>query len=288
MPDIRRTTFVVLSSVLLLSTIYSVAHHTYLDTSNPLIALGHAPHPLHNSSYFARKNNVLNTVFIKMAWAWTSAAALALATTAPRTRTSGPYTMPISERLRKWGAATAVWFVFASWFFGPALLARLTALSGGECVVLLPSGLVHPVPVSFCYERSSVSLATHPELFQFPPLMLEEALIGDWHTRPRLMRGHDVSGHIFLLTMGVLFLADMLRPSLALPRDSRPSAHGWAMFGTAVLMCTSIFSIFTTGMFYHTPSEKLTGYLLGLAGFLFTQLRYFRDPTPNLSRTYKD
>ena len=81
--DVRRITFVALSSALLLWTFYSVAHHTWLGTSDPLLALSRTPHPLHTSHYFARKDNALNTFFIKRAWGWTSAAALALAATAP-------------------------------------------------------------------------------------------------------------------------------------------------------------------------------------------------------------
>ena len=31
------------------------------------------PHHLHHTHYFASKRNVLNTLFVKRAWAWTSA-----------------------------------------------------------------------------------------------------------------------------------------------------------------------------------------------------------------------
>ncbi|THG95179.1 hypothetical protein EW145_g8006, partial [Phellinidium pouzarii] len=176
------------------------------------------------------------------------------------------------------------------WFFGPALFSRLTALSGGECVVRLPSGSVQTVPVSFCYERTILSLATHPELFYTTLLALDGPTLGDWHARPRLMRGHDVSGHVFLLTMSLLFLADMLQPSLRLSAEMRPRAHNWAMLGTATLMWIWVVSILTTSVFFHTPFEKLTGYLLGLAGFLLTQLRYFRDTSTGAetARTHED
>ncbi|KAH8119603.1 inositol phospholipid synthesis and fat-storage-inducing TM-domain-containing protein [Phellopilus nigrolimitatus] len=285
MPDLRRITFVALSSVLLLGTIYSVVHHTYLDTSDPLVALGHVKHALHDYSYFARKSNVLNTVFIKRAWGWTTAAFVALWATYPlahgRQRLGEA---SLRKRLVKWLAATGVWLVFTSWFFGPAVFERLTSFSGGECVVRLPSGKVHTVPMSYCHDRTILSPTTHPDLFFVPPLALDEELFANWTTKPRLMKGHDVSGHIFLLTMSLLFLADMIRPSLQLPAQMRSMAHNLALLGTGALMSIWVFSIFTTSVYFHTPFEKLTGYLLGVAGYLFTQLPYFQDTAAELIR----
>ena len=242
---------------------YSVASHSYLDTSDPLVALGHVKHPLHDVSYFARKTNILNTVFIKRAWGWTTASFLALWLTYPSAANdleSRKRVMTGRERLKKWLAATAVWMFFASWFFGPAILERLTSLSGGECVVPLPSGKVHAVPPEYCYSRTTLSPATHPHLFFIPPLVLDEENNGNWETKPRLMRGHDVSGHVFLLTMSVLFLADMIRPSLSLPSGIRSTAHNCAIVGTAFLMAIWLFAIWMTSVYFHTPFEKLTGY----------------------------
>ncbi|EJD03384.1 uncharacterized protein FOMMEDRAFT_108604 [Fomitiporia mediterranea MF3/22] len=285
MLDIRRLTFVVLSSALLFGTIYSVARHSYLDTSDPLVALGHVKHPLHDVSYFSRKTNVLNTVFIKRAWGWTTAAFVALWATAPRS-ISGPglrsSSVSTRERIGKWLVATLVWLIFTSWFFGPAVFDRLTTFSGGECVVRLPSGRVHSIPLSYCHDKSYISPATHPEIFYIPPLVLDEELAADWRSKPRLMRGHDVSGHIFLLTMSLLFLADMVRPSLAIPSRTPSTAHSLALAATAVLMAIWVFAIFTTSVYFHTPFEKLTGYALGLFGFLITQLPFLRERIPEI------
>ncbi len=140
MPDIRRITFVSLSCVLLFGTIYSVAYHTYLDTSDPLVALARVPHPLAESSYFARKDNILNTLFIKKAWGWTTAVFVALLLTAPTPQGSSRRTMSLRERLGKWAAATGVWLLFVVWFFGPGVMERVMSLSGAECVLRVPSG----------------------------------------------------------------------------------------------------------------------------------------------------
>lgn len=266
--DARRITFVFLSSLLLFGTLYSVATHSYLDTSDPTIALTHAPHPLHDTQYFARKNNVLNTVFIKRAWGWTSGAALLLLLTSPSPSVTGPGTrqvfMSVRERLFKWGAATLVWLLFTAWFFGPSLFSRLTVASGGECVIRLPSGYIQHVPISYCFPSSTkdvyLSPATHPQIFFQAPLAPDSVLFeGDWRTRARLMRGHDVSGHIFLLTMSLLFLADALKPHLNKGK-LRSLSQTVALIFTVLLMNIWFLSVLTTAIYFHTASEKFTGY----------------------------
>lgn len=263
--DIRKVTFVALSTTLLFATVYSVSQSTYLDTSDPVIALGGVKHHLHNYSYFARKHNILNTVFIKKSWGWTSAAFFSLWLTAPsawssRQNGARARVMSARERLLKWGAATLVWLCFAAWFFGPAILERLNALTGAQCVVRFPSGEVHSVPIEYCFSRSMLSSSTHPHVFTEEPTVLGEPLKGEWSAIPRLMRGHDVSGHIFLLTMSLLFLADMIKPSLDIPASSRSLLHNIALTATGFLMAIWVFAIFVTGVYWHTPFEKLTGY----------------------------
>lgn len=282
MPDIRRLTFVATSSILLFGTIYSVAYNTYLDTSNPHISS--LKHHLHDVSYFARKSNILNTLFIKRAWGWTSLIwALLFASSPPSTRST--------RRVWKWFAVTLVWMAFTSWFFGPAIIERLTIVSGGECVVRFPAGGVHTVPIEYCYERTLISPETHPELFITPFLLPGE----DWRAKPRIMRGHDVSGHIFLLTLSLLFLADELRTSLQARTVARSPFHSIAVVATGALMGIWLFSVYTTSLYFHTPFEKLTGFckfsknqvvcfiltlsrpVIGLAGFLITQLPPFQE-----------
>ncbi|KAH9941006.1 inositol phospholipid synthesis and fat-storage-inducing TM-domain-containing protein [Amylocystis lapponica] len=267
MPDARHAALAAITSIVLFGTIYSVNHNTYLDTSNPL--LSHLPHPLHHSHYFASKANLLNVLFIKRAWGWTSAAFLFLFSTGPPlTRTK--------ERVAQYLAATAIWLIFTTWFFGPPVLERLISSTGGECVLALPSGAVLTVPTDFCYAKTVLSPATHPALFA-TSLLLPDA---DWHARPRLRRGHDVSGHIFLLTLSALFLVDQLRPSFSPHAHPRWSPlHRRAVLATAAVLALLLFATYTTSVYFHTPVEKLSGYLLGVGAFAITQLPGFR-PAP--------
>lgn len=255
MHPIVASTFAVVTAVVFYGTVYSVVYNTYLDTSNPLLT--HLPHPLHHSHYFASKKNFLNVYFIKKAWGWVSLSFLFLFFTSPpaiRTR----------QRVFQFLADTAIWLVFTGWFFGAPVLERVIANTGGECVLPLPEGGVITVPTDLCYTRTTISSSTHPALFAASLVMPEAS----WHAQPRLRRGHDVSGHIFLLTMSVLFLADQLRhsfqripPSSAAGRDfSWPPLHIWAVLWNSAIVAISVFCLYTTSVYFHTPFEKLTGF----------------------------
>ena len=72
-------------------------------------------------------------------------------------------------------------------------------------------------------------------------------------------RGHDVSGHIFLLTMSILFLTDQITHSLR--HDALwTAAHNLAVTANTVLIGIWVFATYTTAVYFHTPFEKLTGF----------------------------
>jgi len=264
----------VLSAIIVLGTLYSVVYNTYLDTSNPLLT--HLPHPLARSSYFASKKNILNVYFIKQAWGWTTAAFVSLWLTSPQI-------VRTKERVYQYLLLTGVWLTFCAWFFGPPLLDRLITATGGECYLYLPSGAVVSVPNDLCFSGTPVSPMTHPALFA-ASIALPDA---SWNARPRLRKGHDVSGHIFILTLSLLFLADQLRySSMRLKIDrlvvSLPKSveHQLSQVFSYVVILLSLFSVYTTSIYFHMPSEKFSGFLLGLAGYSLTQLSLVRPPKP--------
>ncbi|TFY83132.1 hypothetical protein EWM64_g886 [Hericium alpestre] len=247
MPDLRHVALALTFLTVLHGTIHSITNHSYLDTSNPLLTA--LPHPLHETHYFASKLNPLNTVFLKRAWGWTSAAFLAHIITSP----------PETHRFRRtvqYIIATAAWLVFTSWFFGPALLERVIAASGGVCVLHLPSGAYLPVPEQLCFDRTHISSASHPQLFPVPLLLVPEIWKGGV---PRLRRGHDVSGHVFLVTLSILFLTDQLRASFASKKPWSP-AHRIAVFANGALLVLWLFAIWITSVYFHSPMEKISGF----------------------------
>ncbi|KAH9895227.1 inositol phospholipid synthesis and fat-storage-inducing TM-domain-containing protein [Cubamyces lactineus] len=255
MADSRTVALAVLTSIVFFGTIYSVSHDTYLDTSNAFITA--LPHHLHSTHCFASKKNPLNVYFTKKLWAWISVTFLAHYVTSPPAIRS-------KVRLVQYGIATAIWLAFTSWFFGPPVFDRLTASTGGECVLHLPSGAVVSVPTQYCYTKSTVSIS---DTALFPAsLVLPD---GDWSGVPRLRKGHDVSGHIFLLIMSTLFLVNQLRLSFNVPWSQ---SHRWAVVLGGVVTCAAVLATYTTSVYFHTPLEKFTGYILGVLAYAITQL----------------
>jgi len=253
-------------------TLYSILHNTYLDTSNPLLT--HLPHPSHKHSYFASKKNILNQLFVKQAWYWTSAAFWAVWFTANEQGVVGG--VRTVDAAGRWLTTTAVFGLFASWFFGPSLFARLLSISGGECVIYVPPppGVEEPhviqVPSSFCAYRTTVTPETHPSLFSQPPFasFSAEGFATDFKAVPKLYKGHDVSGHVFLLTLSVLFLVDALvrarrgKPSL---ESNVAQAAAWSLVGLWVVMLGA------TAVYFHTWEEKASAFVIALVAHAIAQ-----------------
>ncbi|EJD35661.1 hypothetical protein AURDEDRAFT_147396 [Auricularia subglabra TFB-10046 SS5] len=256
----------------LLGTAYSVLASTWLDTSNPLIA--NLPHPHHKASFFASKRNVFNTLFVKRAWAWTSLLVAANTLVNPRRA---------PQRIWRWALATAAWLAFASWFFGPSLRARAAALSGAECVVQLPytptggdvGAHVLTVPAEYCVQRRPITTAEHAHLFQ--QAIGVASIPESWRGIPRLTRGHDVSGHVFLLSLSILTLVDDV--ATGAPFDALASRTQLAGgVATAALVALWYWMLLMTSVYFHSPLEKISGLVVGITAYLFTKI-----PMPTLT-----
>jgi hypothetical protein len=267
----RLLVLALLSALILGGTIYSVINNTSLDTSDPILA--HLPHPSAEHSYFARKSNIFNQLFVKKAWGWTSAAFFALWLTSPAHLRKG-------GRVAEWAIATAIWSLFTMWFFGPGLFQRFVALTGGQCVVVLPPSpdsmsSIATVPVEFCQLGRPVSPITHPSLFASGLLSSRlhntHSLDPKWHAVPKLYSGHDISGHIFLLTMSIFFLAEQISISLPLVypwlepipgtvQQRGSELHKIIVKGSMALLGIWFMMSWTTAVYFHTASEKITGF----------------------------
>ncbi|QRV93918.1 inositol phospholipid synthesis protein Scs3p [Ceratobasidium sp. AG-Ba] len=286
----RLLVLALLTALILGGTLYSAINNTSLDTSDPILA--HLPHPAAKDSYFARKSNIFNQLFVKKAWGWTSAAFFAL-------WLSGPSHLRKGGRVAEWAIATGIWLLFTMWFFGPSIFERFVALTGGQCVVLLPpspdakSNIV-TVPTEFCEFRKPVSPITHPALFASELLTSRlsstHSLDPKWHTVPKFYSGHDISGHIFLLTMSIFFLAEQISLSLPLvypqldPVPGTVQQHGSDLHRIVVKASMVLLSIWflmswATAMYFHTAFEKISGFLVGLLAAYLIKL-----PIPVLSR----
>ncbi|KAG8698530.1 hypothetical protein FRC08_005865 [Ceratobasidium sp. 394] len=286
----RLLVLIFLSALILGGTLYSAIYNTSLDTSNPMVA--HLPHPSAEHSYFAQKSNIFNQLFVKKAWGWTSAAFFALWFTSPSHLRKG-------GRVAEWAIATGIWSLFAVWFFGPGLFQRFVALTGGQCVVLLPpspdaTSNIVTVPVEFCQLGKPVSPVTHPLLFAADHLAgrlsSTHSLDPKWHAIPKLYSGHDISGHLFLLTMSIFFLSDQISTSLPLvypwldPVSGTVQQRGSELHKMAVKASMALLGIWflmswATAMYFHTAFEKISGFLAGLVAAYVIKL-----PIPIFSR----
>jgi len=156
--DLPPFCFVEVSLTHSLGTLFSVRWDTALPTSQI--------HNVHNSivertAYFARKRNLINVIFVKRAWAWTSLLYLFhLLTTPRRADISTPSTDHVpgrvnpalhvytphsrgsrAQRLATLVLASLAWIAFTSWCFGAGIGDRIIAASGGVCSVPLPKGI---------------------------------------------------------------------------------------------------------------------------------------------------
>ncbi|EJU03962.1 hypothetical protein DACRYDRAFT_63532 [Dacryopinax primogenitus] len=264
-----------------------LSHLLSLTQSESLVALQTPSSATH--SYFANKHNVFNLWFVKYAWGWTSFVFVLHWLAAPK-----GVRRPASWV--RYTLATLAFLAFTAWFFGPAMMDRLRILSGGECVLPVPSppastgtSLSPPsapyllrVPYTLCYTRTPLSPSTHPELFAQPDIPAPPA---GFRLTPRLRKGHDVSGHIFLLTLAVLFLVDEVALSWGLiwfarTRGVKPTwTHLWATVLVSALLVLWGWMVLITSVYFHTPEEKFSGFVIGLAAYAFSQI-----PLPFLDR----
>ncbi|KAM5365419.1 hypothetical protein ACJZ2D_011017 [Fusarium nematophilum] len=165
--------------VLVFGTLFSIlSPQTRAAPYDPVLQ-SHAQDPSLSPSYFARKGNIFNVVFVKRGWAWITVAFAVFIFSHPSLGVAG-------RRVRaglRWVAVTTLWFLVTQWCFGPALIDRGFRWTGGRCelaqreVEMGDTGLGEMVTSVAC-----------------------KAAGGKWKG------GHDISGHVFLLTLGTAFL----------------------------------------------------------------------------------
>ena len=341
-----------LSSIVLLGTIYSIVYGTHLQnvrissgaggsqfpSTLPGAAVAPAPiqngvdgstklgpipptvflPPNHALNYWANRKNIVNQVFVKKAWLWTTLAwALQLfflrlspttsasPSTLAKPRTSSvlgnradhkkdedattqqpagaTVTSPVSISVLRYGMATGAWLVFANWFFGPPITERILTATGAVCV---PStDPQSPVDSLYCHSHTPLSSATHPALFSSNSAA---SLKSSKSIRAMWKGGHDISGHTFIMVLSSLLLLEDLAPYLAalLGRSAlgrllfpKPAPLGaarptWtpqakvAVAATLGLVGLWSWMLLNTAIYFHTPQEKVTGLLVGLAAWL--------------------
>ena len=265
--------------------------------------------PHHALNYWANRKNIVNRIFVKKAWLWTTiawalqlfflrmASASTPTTSAARPTTSAgarvdrkkdkvagservdqaTITSPVSISVLRYLIATSLWLIFANWFFGPPLSERILTATGAVCV---PSTNPAQSPVEdlYCRTRTPLSSTSHPALFSSKSSRSIRAM---WKG------GHDISGHTFIMVLSSLLLLEDVAPcvSVLLKRDRvrgalvggecewvkrlRWTGSRYAAVAVSLgLVGLWSWMLLNTAIYFHTPQEKVSGLIVGLAAWL--------------------
>jgi len=266
-------------AILIFGTIFSIISPETRAAPYDPVAQSHQQHPSLAPSYFARKSNIFNVLFVKRGWGWTSLAFFAFLFTHPSVASSAADFTPRKIRgLIRWGVATAWWFLITQWCFGPPIIDRGFRWTGGRCEVAKME--VAMGDTSIGEQLTAVAC---------------KAAGGKWKG------GHDISGHVFLLVLATGFLlqevgwavmrwngrrseersvimADGALKGASVESDSRAGEGGAeASIGLGVKFATgtmalSLWMLLMTAIYFHTWFEKLTGLLSALIGLYLLYL----------------
>ncbi|SGZ30475.1 BQ5605_C048g12373 [Microbotryum silenes-dioicae] len=220
--------------------------------------------------YFADKRNVINQYFTKQAWVWVTLAyifySLSILVFAPKPSKSA-HKVQLNEPTlvqhfltitRRFVLSTLYWYYLtqATWFGaiyrGPSLAKHLLLYSGAVC---MPSTL------------SSTSSS------------LVEGNLQCTGQRGEYYRGgHDSSGHVFLMVHASIFLYYLINPSIqrvfnhSVPQKDVGLPERFVLYSILTFMGLCWFVLGCTSVFFHSPAEKMSGFLFGLGGWLFAGL----------------
>jgi hypothetical protein len=217
-------------------------------------------------SYFAKKSNIFNLYFVKQGWAWITLSYFFFLFTHPST--GPPATLVLTpRRIRgalRWAIVTAWWIFVTQWFFGPPIIDRGFLLTGGQCQLLEQA------------EAGNVDMDNARQLLTGVAC---KAVGGKWSG------GHDISGHVFLLVLGSMFLLQEIihvtrSPTMGDERtifmsdgaiksadfETQPSAGTvidgprWTL-GVKVIagvVILSLYMLLMTAAYFHTWFEKVS------------------------------
>lgn len=247
-----------------------------------VLILGACVGTIVDHTYFADKRNLLNILFVKNGWLWTTIAfgyimfetfsgSIGLGVSFGTNTSSGTRTSTTHDgvsqsnsdsksnaalkllvgisapttfgQLSRYAIHSLWWLIFTQWFVGLPIMDRFFVATGGKCEYK------HEVTNPVTGKTVSSSSCRRGG--------------GQW------VGGYDPSGHCFLLVLSTLFLVYETVPHL----KRRPfKLSSKIALGTATLWT---WMYFMTSLYFHTFWEKLMGVIFGL---LTVQLVYVVIP----------
>ena len=177
--------------ILIFGTVFSILSPETRAAAYDHVTQSHLQDPSVAPSYFARKSNLFNVVFVKRGWGWNSAAFFAFLLTHPAT------TLRTRATLR-WAAVTIWWILITQWCFGPPIIDRGFRWTGGRCEI-----------------AAQEVRAGQADLGEAFTAVACKAAGGKWSG------GHDISGHVFLLVLGTGMLMQEMGWAVGRWKDRR-------------------------------------------------------------------
>lgn len=182
---LERIALCIFPAILVFGTIFSIVSPDVRASAYDHVSQSHHQDPSTVPGYFARKNNIFNVVFVKRGWGWITFAFVFSLLMQPTG--NAPPAVVLARRIRagiRWAAVTGWWFFVTQWFFGPPIIDRSFRWTGGKCELA----------------QREVSMGGGGSVKEMLTAVACKAAGGKWKG------GHDISGHVFLLVLGAVFL----------------------------------------------------------------------------------
>lgn len=245
-------------------------------------------------NYFNDKGNIINQLFVKKGWFWTTLVIVAFYTL---TFLRGGRQIRNRSRIVMWAVlnyvlVTVWWIFFTQWFFGLPIMDRVFVWTGGKCVNISHEKLLHHQLEPSFFELIEEAITSEGSAGVYESSLITSyvcrKLKGSWEG------GHDPSGHVFLL----------IHSSLYLVFESLPFWNSWEVlsgdFKAVVnelgntnensvkakllkvakfvshnpsILVVSLVSLwwwmlFMTSLYFHSIAEKFVGLIFGYAAFI--------------------
>ncbi|KAI9349080.1 inositol phospholipid synthesis and fat-storage-inducing TM-domain-containing protein [Obelidium mucronatum] len=199
-------------------------------------------------SWVSNKRNILNVVFAKWAWGWTSVALwiLIAATLAFPSKFILQARIPsLPARLKRYTVATVFWVLTTQWFFGHSILDRIYHATG-SCTLDNPDKSILYSTARSCKKDG-----------------------GEW-------TGFDVSGHCLLLIHCGILIWEELRAARRLGDFEQSLVVLGSMTVLAGFAGLWWFMLMATAIHFHDIPEKLSGTVLTV-GFWVVYMGFLEE-----------
>ncbi|KAK6463620.1 Fat storage-inducing transmembrane protein [Scheffersomyces coipomensis] len=246
-------------------------------------------------NYYNNKKNILNQLFVKKGWGWTTLFIALFYICLNYQRHNRLNFKTIQAVIIRYGLVTIWWIFFTQWCFGLPIMDKIFILTGGKCVIndkqSIPKALSHLIEFfeEIGFESEGGDLEANI-------LKLESSIVSSYSCR-RLRGswegGHDPSGHVFLLIHSSLYLflealpywqswTVLLDNIRAFSREVRSNNKTIQQRGIIlsqfiignphilIILLISLwwFMLFMTNIYFHSIAEKLVGLIFGYVGVL--------------------